>query len=300
MQFLTASAAEAFIIENQPADRKFEVTDLTPSLSEAAKIVSLHWTAPKANHWATNFMYDMKTRAMGKYGLSVGQAKGVCNVVRAEAKPKVEAVVAEQPVAGANISKVRTARFRVVAADGASIAVRISIPLQWTDAPKGTRKISARTAEGWMTVGKAQPNGTVNVFAKIDALLKARVLEALETLQEADDDLVYILAFGLEGGHCGFCGLELDTQESLKVGYGKKCAANHGLPWGEKAVPAKVLLAKAGLAQVEADDDAKYDVDTDGAVITGAGVVLRPLTSSDWADDLAVAADLANDVAAGN
>jgi hypothetical protein len=365
MNFLSTEAATAFIVENQIAGRKFEVEDLTPSLEAAARTVAIAWQAPSAGHWATNFMADMKIRAGSKKGLSIGQAKGVLNVVRAEAKPaKVEAAA---PLAGANISKVRTARFRVVAPDGDSIALRISVPTMWTDAPKGTRKISARGADGWETVGKADPNGTVKLFNKIGPVKAGRVADALETLQNADDDLVYILAYAMEGSECGFCGLELDTVESLTVGYGPTCAKKHDLPWGAKAVPAKVLLAKEGLvpSEVEAPKVAKtyeeifpetpaapsvadlkaaveaakkalaeavgdeaddaaweayvaakkalkaaeaapvaakadYDLqtDTDGAVVTGAGFILRPVT--DEADDLAAAADLANDMAAGN
>lgn len=361
MNFLSTEAATAFIVENQIAGRKFEVEDLTPSLEAAARTVAIAWQAPSAGHWATNFMADMKIRAGSKKGLSVGQAKGVLNVVRAEAKPKAVANPT-LPVAGANVSKVRTARFRVVAADGNSIALRISVPTMWTDAPKGTRKLSVRTYEGWSTVGKIDPNGAVNIFKKVDDTLKYRTLDALETLQNADDDLVYILAYAMEGSECGFCGLELDTVESLTVGYGPTCAKKHDLPWGAKAVPAKVLLAKEGLvpSEVEApkvaktyeeifpetpaaptlddltaavkaaraafaasDDDADFDAlvaakaalkaaqaaqpavkdydlqtDTDGAVVTGAGFILRPIT--DEADDLAAAADLANDMAAGN
>lgn len=299
MNFLNTAAAEAFIVENQIAGRKFEVTDLTPSLEAAAKMVAISWVAPKPGHWATNFMFDMKARAATKKGLSVGQAKGVLNVVRAEATPKAPKVeIVGQ--AELNISKVRTARFRVVAEDSSSIAIRLSVPTMWTDAPKGTRKLSVRQADGWMTVGKVAPEGTVNIFKKASNV-EARVRAALTTLANADDDLVYILAYAMEGSECGFCGLELDTVESLTVGYGPTCAKKHDLPWGAKAVPAKVLLAKEGLAQAPAAK-ADYDLqhDTDGAVITGAGIVLRPLSQDDWADDLAAAADLANDVAVGN
>lgn len=299
MIFFNISEAESFITDNQPAGRKFEVGDVTNDLASAAKTVALNWTAPKVGHWATNYMTDMKVRAMTKSGMSVGQVKGVLNVVRAEATPKAPKVeaTATYPVAGANVSKVRTARFRVVAGDNTSIAIRLSIPTMWTDAPKGTRKLSVRTADGWTTVGKVAPNGAVNVFKKVADTLKYRVLDALETLQNADDDLVYILAYAMEGSECGFCGLELDTAESLTVGYGPTCAKKHDLPWGAKAVPAKVLLAKAN-GQVAKED---YDIqhDTDGAVVTLAGFKLRKSVYSE-ADDLAVAADLANDAAAGN
>ena len=242
-------AAKAFIVENQIAGRKFEIEDLTPTLEAAARVAAIGWISPSPTYWANSFMADMRLRAGSKKGLSVGQAKGVLNVIRAEATPKApKSVVATGPIAGANISKVRTARFRVVAPDGNSIALRISIPTMWTDAPKGTRKISARGADGWDTVGKADPNGTVSLFKKIGPVMTGRVADALETLQNADDDLVYILAYAMEGSECGFCGLELDTVESLTVGYGPTCAKKHDLPWGAKAVPAKVLLAKEGLA----------------------------------------------------
>jgi hypothetical protein len=315
MHFTTLTEAESFIVASQIPGRKFEITDLTADLEQAARTVSLNWISPSNGHWANNFMYDMKTRALGK-GLSVGQAKGVLNVVRAEAKPA--APVATTASLELNVAKVRTARFRVVADDSQSIAVRLSVPTMWTDAPKGTRKLSVRQADGWSTVGKISPAGDVQIFKKAGPTLEARVRQALTTLANADDDLVYILAYAMEGSTCGFCDKELDTVESLTAGYGPQCAKKFGLPWGAKAVPAKVVLAKAGLAPAAAVEPAAptvkagrtyeeifggkvdYDIqhDTDGAVITGAGVVLRPKGS--YADDLAAAADLANDVAAGN
>jgi hypothetical protein len=315
MNFATVTDAESFIVENQIAGRKFEVTDLTPELVKAAKVIALNWIAPSNGYWANNFMYDMKTKAMGK-GLSAGQAKGVLNVVRAEAKPA--APVAAKADLELNVAKVRTARFRVVPDDGQSIAIRLSVPTMWTDAPKGTRKLSVRQADGWSTVGKISPEGGVQVFKKAGPALEARIRQALFILANADDDLVFILDYAMDGSECGFCGKELDTVESLTVGYGPSCAKKNDLPWGAKAIPAKVALAKAGLAPAEAEvvtvkagrtydeifngQKADYDLahDTDGAVITGAGVVLRPLAQADPADDLAAAADLANDVAVGN
>jgi hypothetical protein len=304
MQFSSSQAAQAFIVEHQISDRKFEVTDLTPTLEAAAKVVALHWTAPVGGHFAQNFMYDMKAKAMGKYGLSSGQAKGVLNVVRADAaKAAPKATVATAVADTLNIAKVRTARFRVVGDDGLSIAVRLSVPAMWTDAPKGTRKLSARLPDGWLTIGKVSPEGSVQIFKKAGQALEMRARKALDILANADDDLVYILDYAMEGSECGFCGKELDTAESLSVGYGPSCAKKHDLPWGAKAVPAKVLLAKEGLAEAPEAKvggrsyDEIFGNDTDGAVITGAGFVLRQDTT---ADDLAAAADLANDVAVGN
>ena len=299
MIFFSISEATDFILDHQADGRKFDVADVTNDLASAARTVALNWTAPKANHWATTYMTDMKFRAMTKKGMSVGQVKGVLNVVRAEATPKapkVEVVTVLNPAPALNVSKVRTARFRVVPDDGQSIAIRLSIPTQWTDAPKGTRKLSVRQADGWLTVGKVTPGGEVQVFKKAGPALEIRVRQALFILANADNDLVYILDYAMEGNSCGFCGLDLDTAESLSVGYGPQCAKKHDLPWGAKAVPAKVILAKAGLA---AKPDYDIQTDTDGAVVSLAGFKLRPSVYSE-ADDLAVAADLANDQAVGN
>jgi hypothetical protein len=297
------SDAISFVVEHQPAGRKFEVGDVTAELRAAATTYAQTWQAdPK--HWANNFMLDMRSNAKydaptattgykGSKGLSAGQIKGILNVIRAEQSKKAPAPKATVATAVAevlNVSQVRTARFRVVPDDGQSIAVRLSVPTMWTDAPKGTRKLSVRAQDGWMTVGKVEPDGSVKVFKKAGEALEKRVRQALNILAKADDDLVYILDYAMEGGHCGFCDLELDTAESLSVGYGPTCAKKHNLPWGEKAVPAKVLLAKA-------DYDIQHD--TDGAVVSLAGFKLRPSVFSE-ADDLAAAADLANDQAVGN
>ena len=286
--FSSTEAAQAFIVENQIAGRKFEIEDVTDDLARAARVVAVQWVQTSPTHWSNNFMADMKYRAGTSKGLSVGQVKGVLNVVRAEAKPAAPAQgITGTPLAGANISKVRTARFRVVAPDGHSIALRISIPTMWTDAPKGTRKISARGADGWETVGKADPNGTVKLFNKIGPVKAGRVADALETLQNADDDLVYILAYAMEGSECGFCGLELDTVESLTVGYGPTCAKKHDLPWGAKAVPAKVLLAKEGLAPSPAKADAEITVAQAAAAISAAQHAFPAVPTSTVVDVIA-------------
>lgn len=40
-------------------------------------------------------------------------------------------------------------------------------------------------------------------------------------------------AFGKLYGICIFCSRDLTDERSIYVGYGAKCAENHGLPWGE-------------------------------------------------------------------
>jgi hypothetical protein len=42
-------------------------------------------------------------------------------------------------------------------------------------------------------------------------------------------------AFSRLAGRCCFCSSRIDTPESTLAGYGPKCAANYGLPWGSTA-----------------------------------------------------------------
>lgn len=45
-------------------------------------------------------------------------------------------------------------------------------------------------------------------------------------------------AFGHVNERCCFCSTKIDTPESKSVGYGPKCAADRGLPWGVTKVAA--------------------------------------------------------------
>lgn len=46
--------------------------------------------------------------------------------------------------------------------------------------------------------------------------------------------------YGRKTGHCCFCGLTLDDERSLLMGYGPVCAANYGLNWGVRPVKEQV------------------------------------------------------------
>lgn len=68
--------------------------------------------------------------------------------------------------------------------------------------------------------GSQKPGGTYS--GKIQAELRAI----------ADDLTGAAAAYGHLTGKCSFCSLPLELGESVARGYGKKCASNHGLPWG--------------------------------------------------------------------
>lgn len=69
------------------------------------------------------------------------------------------------------------------------------------------------------------------------------VVELLRSLSA--DPAQVARAFGRATGSCCFCGRELETAESVTVGYGPVCAANFGLPWGEVVESTTVIVEAA-------------------------------------------------------
>lgn len=50
----------------------------------------------------------------------------------------------------------------------------------------------------------------------------------------ANDPLSAVKAYGFRTGHCCLCGLKLDDERSVLMGYGPVCAKKYQLPWGSK------------------------------------------------------------------
>ncbi len=217
--------------------RKFETFDITPELTAIAREYLAAYQG--------NFSFLLDLRAKSARGLSAGQAKGVLNCLLADLRRSAPKAAAA-PAAVLNLAAIPDGRYRVVdGLDGSSTTAVRLVKATWaTDKPAGTRSIAIRSAEGWTNLGFVSPEGEISLWRKAEAF-KARVLASLAILAKADDTLVYGLAYAMEGSECYICGLELDTAESLSVGYGPTCAKNRGLPWGAKAVPAQVLLARA-------------------------------------------------------
>jgi hypothetical protein len=68
-------------------------------------------------------------------------------------------------------------------------------------------------------------------------LLQTRAMtdEVLAELKKLDADPQKVASeFGQMHSTCCFCNKELSDNRSVAVGYGKTCAHNYGLPWGEK------------------------------------------------------------------
>jgi len=222
--------------------RKFEATDVAAN----------KWLLRVATDYAEaadetfGFMADMRQAAGSRWGLSNAQAKGVLNTLMARQTPRAPKGGAEAGPALPNAKDVPSGRFRVSLADGASTAIRLDSAAWAQDKPKGTRCIAIRTAEGWTNLGFVEINGEIKLWARGRPHL-ARLAPALLTVAEGVSDgtwLIYALSYAQEGRECSFCGLDLDAPESLKVGYGETCAKKRGLPWGAKAEPLAVALAR--------------------------------------------------------
>ena len=229
--------------------RKFEPTDISdyPWLRRVATDYALSAVEAQDNA----FMADMYRAAQSRWGLSNGQAKGVLNFMLARRRPRADA---GQGPALPNVKDVPSARYRVVQDDGTSTAIRLDSAAWATDKPKGTRCIAIRTADGWLNLGFVDPDGSIGLWRKGQPFV-ARLAPALQTVSAGVSDgswLIYALSYAQEGGECAFCGLELDNEASLTVGYGPTCAKKRGLPWGAKAEPMAVVLARAAGATAPA------------------------------------------------
>jgi hypothetical protein len=116
----------------------------------------------------------------------------------------------------------------------------------------------------WSFLGFVDPQGYVT-FSRKAAAYKPLAEAAVSTLEAGvreDAWLVFGLAYAQEGSNCFRCGRDLDTPESLLVGYGPTCADKLGLPWGAKAVPMSVVLAgQATPPAVEDTSEAVFDAD---------------------------------------
>jgi hypothetical protein len=236
-------------------DRKFEREDMNPLLRQAA--------VAYAANYEGDFPYMVEMRAAvtatisgnGAY-LSDGQAKGVLNCLMADARrrladrpaARVEAAVVTSPV----LTRVPDGRYRVTLVDGQHLAVRIERVAKDSKLPQGTRVISTRiNGDDWLGMAAITPEGAFKLWRAAQGDLRDRISNAVEILDQAETQdgwLIAGLAFAQEGSQCFFCGRDLDTPESLLVGYGPKCADKHGLPWGDKAVPMAVRLAQAEAA----------------------------------------------------
>ena len=214
--------------------RKFETTDLTSELRQAARM----YAATYAGDFA--YMVQMRDAVAGNGAfLTDGQSRGALNCLMADARRRL---AAKAPAAAIELLKtVPDGRYRVTLADGADIALRILTDKNFGMPATTVRVVSTRiNGDEWMGVAHIPTAGDLRLWRSCTGALRARVADAVNVLNQAKDQngwLVAGLAFAREGSECFICGRALDTPESLTAGYGPTCAEKNGLPWGAKASP---------------------------------------------------------------
>jgi hypothetical protein len=242
--------------------RKFEASDMTPELRQAAHLY--------ASTYEGDFDYMAQMREQANGGVmffSDSQSKGILNCLMADAKRRM-AQRLDTPRAPVRnhvfLKDVPDGRYRVTLADGDHLALKLHIAGQDSKFA-GSRIVLTRiNGDEWMGVAHITADGEFRLWRSTTGSLRSRVTDAVQVLDQAktqDEWLVAGLAFAQEGSQCFICGRDLDTPESLTAGYGPICADKHGLPWGAKAVPMSVRLAQADVT-VEVPAEPQIDPET--------------------------------------
>jgi len=223
-------AAQAKTLElRSQLDRKFNFED----------VLSTPWLRLVAEQFAREFrgdfayMQEMHDTVVRGLNITPNQTAGILNCAVADwnrhsARPQVS----ELP----NVKNVVDSRYRVVQADGSSLSVRLSE----SRTHKGERVLTyLGQGADWTFAAFVRSNGDV-VLARSAYNMKKSLKAALDVLVKSVEDhdwLKHAVAFSLVGNNCCFCGRDLDTAESISMGYGPICADKYGLPWGEVIAP---------------------------------------------------------------
>jgi len=238
------SAIAQTMVLRESLGRKFDGVDIR----EHAWLQLVAYQYAATYHGTFEFMVDQRNRLADGWSLSFSQSAAVLNCAAADWR---RARPAAAQFGLPNVADVPSSRYRVVQPDGKSLSVRLDHAKWAQDKPEGTRALYylGQGAE-WQFAGFIDPAGSVRLIGREQRMAKS-LTAALDVLTQSVREgrwLVHALAFSLEGSVCCFCGRELDTAESISVGYGPVCAAKYGLPWGEIAEPASVVLARDAMA----------------------------------------------------
>lgn len=262
MQTQTAPAEQrnvfnAVYLVGKHLDRKFETSDLTPELRQAARMYAASYEGD------FDYMVGMRDQIVAGTGsfFTDNQSKGILNCLMADAKRRIAAkpqATVTDHAGRVYLSTVPDGRYRVTLPSGENLVLKITLATKESKLA-GARIISSRiSSDEWMGFAHITPAGELKLWRSLVGDRRDRVVAAVNTLDDAkaeDAWLVAGLAFAQEGSQCFFCGRDLDTPESLLVGYGPTCADKHGLPWGEKVIPMSVRLAQAATEVAPAVDE---------------------------------------------
>ena len=189
---------------------KFDPSDMTPALVAFAQ----EWLAEYDGDF--EFLLDVRSKT-AKRGLSAGQAKGVCNCIRASYnrgefgdKPAKAAA----PETGLDLTSLHSA-FYAIPGDESRLKIRVNAPTKgkWV---------------GWVFVDDGAAYGYANKYGsqKPGAFYRGDIAEKLAII--VADPEAALKAYGDITGKCGHCNRQLEDETSVERGVGPICWVKYG------------------------------------------------------------------------
>jgi hypothetical protein len=231
--------------------RKFEASDMTPALRQAARSYAANYAGD------FEYMVEMRLRVLGGTGafLSDGQSKGVLNVLMADARKRLQGKApATAQAAPAAAIEVPLGTFTVVALDGSRTTIKLA------EAKAKDGRIFASYLMGadndvdfqWFsTLRDGRPSGSPAKFP-----VQYRALQAI--LSPTADLAAMGLAYSLQSSNCWRCNRTLTVPASIHSGLGPDCAAKVGAMYGERPIAAEEAASAASqpapAARIVSDD----------------------------------------------
>lgn len=248
------SAEMAKIALGLPGERKFEYTDMQGTLVTQAE----EWLLNEHRNPTFEFLVEMRNELKtGRGVLSIGQAKGVWNCIRAQAMRERKASQPATPVIPvAKGRELHDGKYTVIFDSTKRLTLRVK-----------TQNAKATFKPGEQIIGfLIGPDNTRNYkqFGTItggELVVWSRfrddsdLVEAVKVL--INDPAAAATAYGIESAHCGICSLELTVPISVYNGIGPVCADNLGIIRREPPANFDEAVVEA-LANMGRDDRLRY------------------------------------------
>ena len=201
--------------------------------SNIDNIMTLNEVMDKLDSWGQEFASDLVSQFKNRGYLSEKQAAWVLKLIdRVEGSEPIygdfKAVFVMFMIAAASEKghALKAPKVRLMSKEGRYVQLNFN--------PEDSSKVKV-FVDGWQGHGWRKYAGVIE-----DNVLKPYASDRMDddvklTLQEfALDPLKAAKAAANKLGCCSFCGGRLTDERSKSAGYGPTCAANYGLPWGDK------------------------------------------------------------------
>lgn len=204
------AVVRTFLVERF-SGRKLEVTDVTPNLHEFAE----RWLRSYTGTF--EFLLDVAQDLATKGKLSLGQAKGVLNCIRADVLRVAKAVTPAEPQTTFNLRMLPESAFGIL-----HVATRDHTTGEWV-----FLAIAQRRSGKVVVLQEVGGNDDLYLGQQVDgqAYRGKRVAELEDVMA---DPQKAITAYGHYFTRCGICNTQLTDADSIARGIGPKCAAKAG------------------------------------------------------------------------